>query len=661
MDSQNPPRTAAFSSPSLHARWRAGWDPARPAIVTDDATWTFGALDDRVRRAATWLRGLGVRPGDVVALAMGKAPSWLAVNLGCAEVGAVCLPLNDRYTPRELAIPLADAPARVAIVPDAVADAVAGPWTVVPAGSVDAALDAAAPAPPSEVDPDAIVLLLYTSGTTGRPKGVPLRARQVEATVDALHAAWGWSDADTLLHALPLYHVHGLIVAAYGAMRAGATSHWTAFEPTAILERLARGPATVFMGVPTFHARMVEVPGAWDLRRVRLLTSGSAGLPARVHAAAADRFGAWIVERYGMTEVGIVTSNPIDGGARPGSIGRPLPGVGLRIVDPATGLDQPTDAIGELWIRAGSVFDGYHGLPDATGAAFTDGWFHTGDLGHVDADGFVVLAGRRSELVIVGGFNVYPAELEAVLLDVPGVREAAVTGIPDPDLGEVPVAAVVGDVDLGRVRAALRAALAPYKIPRRIHRVEALPRNAMGKVLKQRVAAGFATAPLRDEVGRARAAASEAQRAALDRATIDVALAGGPIDPAALATLAERWPGGGALAETRAAIAPLADGLAAAVAELHRVRVDQHRALHAPEHAATKAELDALEAELVALDRARTEPMRRVAALGPLIAALRQAADDRDRRPDAAGALTDAILASAAEVTAELGLPPPDA
>jgi malonyl-CoA/methylmalonyl-CoA synthetase len=291
-----------------------------------------------------------------------------------------------------------------------------------------------------------------------------------------------------LLHALPLNHVHGLVVAQHAALRAGATAVWVdRFDAAEVLGILASGRITIFMAVPTFYARFLQTPGDFDLSRVRLFTSGSAGLPAAVHEAFAARFGHRIVERYGMTEVGIVTSNPI-GGERPGSIGLPLPGVRARIVDPEALADVPPGEVGELWIASPSVMSGYLGRPDATAEARRGEWMRTGDLGAADPDGYLRLVGRRSEMLITGGFNVYPAEVEAALLEHPGVREAAVCGLPDDDLGEVPAAGIVGEVHPDALRAFARERLAPYKVPRRIVVLDELPRNAMGKIVRRALA-----------------------------------------------------------------------------------------------------------------------------------------------------------------------------
>ncbi len=461
----------------LYAEWRAGWDLDHTALRAEGETRTYRELDVAVRRAVTVLSAHGVGPGDVVALMMPRQLAFLELCLAGLALGAVVLPLNDRYTLREVRFLLHDSGARWAALPDALAPAFAEERPVLPASAARAAIDRV-PAAQLPADPPdrARAMLMYTSGTTGRPKGAVHTHASLRATVDALHLAWGWSADDVLLHALPVYHVHGLVVAQLGALRAGATTEWlTPFDAERVLDRLASGEITVFMGVPTFYSRMLAVPGDRDLSPVRLLTSGSAGLPAAVHRAFRERFGHAILERYGMTEIGIVVSNPLEGERRPGSIGLPLPGVEARV---------DGQGVGEILIRGPSLMEGYLGLPEQTAAALAGGWMHTGDLGHVDEDGFLHLVGRAADVVITGGLNIYPAEVEAVLLEHPGVTEAAVVGLPDPDLGEVPVAAFVGSARAEDLVSFCRERLAPYKVPRRIERRDALPRNAMGKVLK---------------------------------------------------------------------------------------------------------------------------------------------------------------------------------
>lgn len=340
--------------------------------------------------------------------------------------------------------------------------------------------------------PDAIAVLLHTSGTTGRPKGVPITHANVLATLAALHEAWRWSPTDVLVHALPLFHVHGLFVAQLGAMYAGACTRWVdPFSPAAVLDALASvapiagAPRAVYMGVPTHYARLVDAgPGGRDLTGVRLFTSGSAGLPASVHAAFEAAFGHRILERYGMTEIGMALSNTWTD-RRPGTVGAPLPGVEARVADEHD-RPMPDGEVGEIQIRGPSVFSGYLDDPEATARTLRGGWMHTGDLGVREPDGWFRIAGRASDLIISGGLNVWPAEVEALLGDLPGVAEIAVFGLPDPDLGERVAAAVVPSAawDPLELERRARQLVAPYKLPRRWFRVNALPRNALGKVLK---------------------------------------------------------------------------------------------------------------------------------------------------------------------------------
>jgi malonyl-CoA/methylmalonyl-CoA synthetase len=306
-------------------------------------------------------------------------------------------------------------------------------------------------------------------------------------TVRGLHEVWRWQPTDVLLHALPLVHIHGLVVAQYGALFAGASSIWLdRFEPDLALRTLREEAITVFMGVPTFYQRLMRHPEPWpELPALRLLTSGSAGLPADLHRAFRHKTGRSIVERYGLTEAGILTSNPPDC-PQPGSVGLPLPGVRIRIVD-RDGAGRSAGEIGEVEAQGPGLFHGYLHQPEATAAAFRDGWFRTGDLGQLDEGGRLTLSGRASELILSGGYNVYPAEIDAVANACPGVTEAASFPIPDEDLGEVVGLAWVSTAGLtsAELLAFLRANLAPYKVPRVFRQVEGLPRNALGKVLRR--------------------------------------------------------------------------------------------------------------------------------------------------------------------------------
>jgi malonyl-CoA/methylmalonyl-CoA synthetase len=475
---------------TLRARWR----PDHPAVVSPAGSWTYRELDARIRRAAGWLEARGIGRGDVVALQIEDRPTFLVLHLAALGLGAVSLPLNTTYPARELDFYLSDAGARLAVlVPDRLPDLAPTRAALVPADAALTAEVAGSPqaALPEALPADRIGVLLYTSGTTGRPKGALLGHDNLQATVDALHQAWRWSPDDVLLHMLPLFHVHGLFVAMHAALRAGATVHLAErFDPDEAIHRMAHDGITVFMGVPTFYARLLARPPAADpdLSGMRLFTSGSAPLPARDHRAFQARYGHTILERYGMTEVGIVLSNPYEGERRPGAVGMPVPGARVRVVDPRTGQEQPQGEVGEIRIAGPSVFKGYLGLPERTAEAIRDGWMCSGDLGFVDIDGYVHVVGRSKDMVLSGGLNVYPSEVEAVLLEDPTVAAAAVVGVPDPDLGERVVASVVAapgaTPDPEALRRRARASLAPYKVPKRIDVVKALPRNAMGKVRK---------------------------------------------------------------------------------------------------------------------------------------------------------------------------------
>ncbi len=469
----------------LMARWS---DATGIAIVAADEKISWPELDDRIRRAATWLEIHGVQAGDVVALQTDRSPLFLEMLLAAIGLGACALPVNDRYSPPEIRYLLEDSKAKLAVLtarahpefPDSFNES-----------SLRAELSTCEPHPlaldPAEESP---AFIAYTSGTTGRPKGAVLSHANVLATVRALHEAWHWSKEDVLLHALPLFHIHGLFVAQFGALYACARTLWAKeFQPDRILRTLEHERCTIFMGVPTFYHRFLQLPLEFhaDLTPMRLFTCGSAALPAPTLEAFQQRFGHQILERYGMTEIGIAASNPFNGVRKAGSIGRPLPGVKAKIIE--HGSECSPGEKGVLHIQGPGVFAGYLGRPDATATALVDGWMNTGDIAHQDTDGYIYLSGRTGEMLISGGFNVYPAEIEAVLLKHPAILEAAVIGVPDSDLGERPVASLVTtdaftDVSLLEL---LKANLAPYKQPRYWRRVPQLPRNAMGKVLKDQL------------------------------------------------------------------------------------------------------------------------------------------------------------------------------
>ena len=338
---------------------------------------------------------------------------------------------------------------------------------------------------------DDLAAILYTSGTTGRSKGAMLTHANLLSNAQVLHQAWGWRNDDVLIHALPIFHVHGLFVASHGALLAGAKMIWFGrFDPRAAAARLPE--ATVFMGVPTLYVRLLGEAGLTKqaCKGMRLFVSGSAPLLIETFKAWQERTGHTILERYGMSETVMLTSNPYrpENARRGGTVGRPLPGVSVRVHDDKAQA-LPAGEIGGIEVRGPNVFKGYWRMPEKTREEFTaDGWFRTGDVGKVDADGYVTIVGRSKDLIITGGYNVYPAEIEGYVNDLPGVLESAVIGVPHPDFGEAVVAVVVrkpgAALDGAAVTAALKAQIANFKVPKQIYLVEELPRNTMGKVQK---------------------------------------------------------------------------------------------------------------------------------------------------------------------------------
>jgi malonyl-CoA/methylmalonyl-CoA synthetase len=335
-------------------------------------------------------------------------------------------------------------------------------------------------------------VIIYTSGTTGRPKGAEITHGNLTSNLQSLHEAWVWQADDILLHVLPIFHVHGLFVALHGALHAGATTLFMReFNAQKTLELLSSGECTVFMAVPTIHKRLLDVPnaGPFNLSRVRLITSGSDRLPDEVFTGFQQTFGYTLLERYGMTETGMNCSNPLNGERRIGSVGLPLPGVEVRIVNSESGETLPIGEIGDVQLRGPNIFKGYWNQPDKTSAAFSaDGWFKTGDLGYLEADGYLTLCGRSKDLIISGGLNIYPPEVERVLVEHPAVNACAVIGCPDAEWGEKVTAVVVLEktesVSGEELIRFCRERLAPYKSPKSIVFKDDLPRNAMGKVQK---------------------------------------------------------------------------------------------------------------------------------------------------------------------------------
>lgn len=457
----------------LAARFPA--DRSAPCFLLNDGSQvSYGELETGIGRVAARLLAEGVQPGDRVALQAEKSVEGVMVYLGALKAGAVFLPLNAAYTPAEVEYFRADAEPRLLITDPA------------------AYLAGAPAAPLAETvarEASDLAAILYTSGTTGRSKGAMLSHGNLAANALALYDAWGFSPDDVLLHALPIFHVHGLFVALHCALLGGCPMVWLPkFADAEVLAGLSR--STVMMGVPTFYTRLLANPAFTreTAAKVRVFISGSAPLLESTFAEFEARTGQRILERYGMSEAAIITSNPLDGERVAGSVGFPLPGVELRI-----GGGEET---GVIEIRGPSVFSGYWRMPEKTAEEFTaDGFFITGDVGRQDPDGRVWISGRAKDLIISGGYNVYPKEVELVLDEMDGVVESAVIGLPHPDFGEGVCAVVIGQGDEAALIAAARASLAAFKAPKRILFVDELPRNAMGKVqknlLRQRYAGLF--------------------------------------------------------------------------------------------------------------------------------------------------------------------------
>ncbi len=474
-------------------------DRGRPLIhAPEGQALTYGQMADLSGQIANALAALGVVPGDRVAAQVEKSATALALYLAALRLGAIFLPLNTAYTLKELEFFIGDArpavfvcdPGRVhdieAIAPDLPVlslDRTGQGSLTERAASMPAGFATLARAA------DDVAAILYTSGTTGRPKGAMLTHRNLSSNTAALRGAWRFTGEDVLLHALPIYHAHGLFVACNLVLVTGASMHFLPkFEPEAMIALMPR--SSVMMGIPTFYTRLLAHPGLQAAARgMRLFISGSAPLLAETHRAWTAATGHAILERYGMTETTMLTSNPYDGERVPGSVGPALPGVSLRVVDPATGEPLATGETGMIEVAGPNIFKGYWQLPEKTAAEFRpDGHFITGDLGFIDPRGYVHIVGRGKDLVITGGLNVYPREVEAEIDDIPGVVESAVIGVPHPDFGEAVTAVVVPDPKAGLTEAAVIAALdgrlSKFKLPKRVMMIDELPRNAMGKVQK---------------------------------------------------------------------------------------------------------------------------------------------------------------------------------
>lgn len=452
---------------------RAGFAATPEAIAIErpgEADLSYADLLVRSGGMAAALQGRGLVPGDRVVVQLDKSVAALTLYLACLRAGLVYVPINPGATASERDYFIGDAAPSLFVDADVLEELAAAPerrdFADVPRSAED------------------LAAILYTSGTTGRSKGAMLSQGNLAANARTLVEAWRFTASDRLIHALPIFHVHGLFVATHCVLGAGARMLWLpGFDADAILAALPG--ATVLMGVPTFYTRLLARPELTPelARRMRLFVSGSAPLPAEVHRAFEAATGHRILERYGMTETGMLASNPYEGARVAGSVGPPLPGVDIRIAAP------DGDGVGGIEVRGPNVFRGYWQMPEKTAEEFTaDGWFKTGDLGRFDEAGYLSIVGRAKDLIISGGFNVYPAEVEAAIEVLPGVAEVAVIGVPHPDFGEGVVAVIAPragqEVDPDAIGAALRDVLGAYKRPKAIEVVDALPRNAMGKIEK---------------------------------------------------------------------------------------------------------------------------------------------------------------------------------
>jgi malonyl-CoA/methylmalonyl-CoA synthetase len=466
---------------TLPGAWTANWaaDPGATVLSTvDGQRVTAGELAERTAVAAGRYAAAGLAPGDRVLVSAHPSVELVVAYVAALRYGLTVVPVNTAYTDVELGRLAAEAAPGLAVLDDparAPGIRVTGPDLAgLPAPVTEVALDRS--------HPRDVALIVYTSGTTGRPKGAPLTHANLLAGAHAVRIAWRWTPDDRLALCLPLFHMHGLGVGLHGTLTAGASALvLPKFEPGAVASAIREHRATLFFGVPTMYHRLAASPHLGDLRALRLAVSGSAPLPAELHDAVARGGGQRVLERYGMTETVMLVSNPYDGERRPGTVGFPLPGVEVRLAARDGGVH-------EIEVTGPNVIAGYLNRPDANADAFTqDGWFRTGDLGTLDDDGYLRISGRAKELIITGGYNVYPREVEEALRAHPAVADAAVVGAPSAEWGETVVAFVVAP-DGKAVEEELTRwcadRLAPYKRPREWRWVDTIPRNALGKVLR---------------------------------------------------------------------------------------------------------------------------------------------------------------------------------
>ena len=495
---------------NLYAHFQAVFQQQNDKVALTTAIGsevTYAELDQLAGRMAACLAGLGVTQGDRVSVQVEKSVAALGLYVGCLRGGFVFHPLNTGYKEHELAYFLGNAEPALMVCDGADLDTlqplcdaagVSALLTLNRDGSgtlIDQLQQVAEPLPVVELDGEALAALLYSSGTTGTPKGIMLSHENLRSNAASLVEGWGFTADDVLLHALPIFHVHGLFVALGCVFLSGASMRWlTGFNLEQVMAELPR--STAMMGVPTYYTRLLSQPGfgRQDVATIRLFISGSAPLLLETFEEFEERTGHRILERYGMTETNMNTSNPLHGERRGGTVGLPLPGVEVRIADSD---DQPLAAgeIGNLQVRGHNVFKGYWKMSDKTAEDFTaDGYFNTGDKGQISADGYVSIVGRAKDMVISGGLNIYPKEIELLVDELSGVAESAVIGVPHADFGEAVVAVVVrsGDTEEPAIIAALKEQISAFKVPKRVVFVDQLPRNTMGKVQKNLLRDQFA-------------------------------------------------------------------------------------------------------------------------------------------------------------------------
>jgi len=496
-----------MSKHNLFAALRAAFpkDLDSLAIETDDGLqYSWRDLDRATAMMANLLQSLDLEPGARIAVQVDKSVEAAMLYLATLRAGYVFLPLNTAYQSAEIEYFVGNAEPAVVVCstrnfgwvsPIAFKAGARAVFTLNEdrTGSLlKRAVHMRDTHTVAQKGPDDLAAILYTSGTTGRSKGAMLSHDNLLSNAVVLKSYWGWEKGDVLIHALPIFHVHGLFVALHGALINGSPMRWVSkFDPKTVVRLLPR--ATVFMGVPTLYVRLLAEPALTRqaCAGMRLFISGSAPLLIETFREWQERTGHTILERYGMSETAMLTSNPYlasQGPRRGGTVGFPLPGVGVRVHD-ETGRELPAGEIGGIEVRGPNVFKGYWRMPEKTREEFTaDGWFKTGDVGMIDAQGYVTIVGRSKDLIISGGYNVYPAEIEGYINEMPGVAESAVVGVPHPDFGEVGVAVVTAkpgaSLKAEQILASLKARLANFKIPKHCAEVSELPRNTMGKVQK---------------------------------------------------------------------------------------------------------------------------------------------------------------------------------